>query len=158
MAKQTGKPAAPQSHEHLFTAWLERTCEVLGLDRRSVSSQFEMANSVQSGLPARSIEALVEHGIPDNHIFRSVISRRTFHRRRANNETLTSEESDRAERFGRMLALATLVFGDEPRAVHWLTQPKSTLNDRVPLEMLASSVGANVVTDLLLQSYFGLVA
>jgi putative toxin-antitoxin system antitoxin component (TIGR02293 family) len=130
----------------------------LALDARLIHSELELASCVQHGFPARSIEALVKHGIPDHEIFRSVISRRTFHRRQAQNENLTAEESDRAERFGRMLALAALVFGDEDRAARWLRQPIQRLDNRAPVEMLASSIGARVVEELLLQSYFGLVA
>lgn len=154
----TSKSRTGSPHEHILGTWLSRTCDYLGLDSDRVSSEFDLAQCVRHGFAAQSLDRLIAHGIPDTEIFRSVISRRTYHRRRAENENLSAEESDRAERVARTLALATLVFGAEEPAVRWLTQPNSQLNHEAPVVMLASSVGAKVVEDLLLQSYFGFAA
>jgi putative toxin-antitoxin system antitoxin component (TIGR02293 family) len=160
MAKSPRAHRTPKTppHEHLIESWLSLTCELLALGPGRISSDLDLASRVRTGFPIRSIEALIAHGIPDEEIFRSVISRRTFRRRQADNQKLTAEESDRAERFGRALALATLVLGDEVRAVRWLTQGKQKLKGQAPTEVLASGAGAKVVEELLLQSYFGFVA
>jgi putative toxin-antitoxin system antitoxin component (TIGR02293 family) len=103
----------------------------------------------------RAVGALLEVGIPGEDIFRSVISRRTFVRRRAEEKALSPEESDRAERFARILALATTVLGDRERALRWLEGSHQTFEGRRPLDLIASSVGTKVVEDALLQAYYG---
>ncbi len=156
---QMAKPSTSlESDEALSESWLSGTCKVLGLDAREFRSNLDLAFRVQQGLPTESVESLLAHGIPEAELFRAVISRRTFHRRKNEDQTLTAEESDRTERFARTLALAILVLGDQERAVRWLMRDKKSLEGQTPLTMLASGGGTRAVEELLLQGYFGLVA
>jgi putative toxin-antitoxin system antitoxin component (TIGR02293 family) len=106
-------------------------------------------------LPAESVTRLIEQGIPDRDIFRTVIPRRTFQRRLASQAPLSPTESDRVERFGRILALASLVLDGETRAVQWLSTKKRRFNDARPLDLLESNTGTKLVEDTLLQAYYG---
>ena len=53
-------------------------------------------------------------------IERFVIPRRTMARRRANDEALTQEETDKALRLARIGVEADRVFGDPQKAARWL--------------------------------------
>jgi putative toxin-antitoxin system antitoxin component (TIGR02293 family) len=142
---------------HPLAELLGRLSSTLELETE-VSSEMELASLIAAGLPNRSIAALIRRGIPEKDIFRRIIPRRTYYRRLAENARLTPEESDRVERAARLLALATLVFDDEERATRWLSAPKRRFDGKSPLDVMGSTVGARLVEDVLLRSYFGLVA
>jgi len=144
-------------HGQSYPFLLGQTCLMLGLGTK-VMSDLELANLVSRGLPHGSIKSLAEHGIPEQHIFRFIIPRRRYHRRRDSETKLTPEESDRAARVARLLALATLVFDDGELAARWLGTPKRQFGSRVALELLASSIGARVVEESLLRAYYGYAA
>jgi len=137
---------------------LNETREVLRIDEREAPDDISMATLVSRGLSTESVEGLVARGIPENDIYRFVIPRRTFQRRHAARERLTPQESDRAERMARMLALARAVFDDSDRAMHWLISAKRGFDGRRPLDLVGSSLGAKLVEEALLRAYFGNVA
>lgn len=134
------------------------TLRVLDLDATNAPDELALATLVSRGLPVHSIDALLALGIPEADIHKLVLSRRTFQRRRTARSALTPDESDRAERVARILALARVVLGDTPRAVNWLSTTKRRLNNRRPLDLLGSSVGTKIVEETLLQAYYGNVA
>jgi putative toxin-antitoxin system antitoxin component (TIGR02293 family) len=138
-----------------WSSLLAETCGYLGLELEEAPSELALASLISRGLPVRAVGNLLQVGVPDEDIFRSVISRRTFIRRKAEEQALSPEESDRAERFARVLALATAVFGDRQRALQWLEAGHRTFAGRRPLDLIASSVGTKVVEDALLQAYYG---
>lgn len=131
--------------------------DTLSLER-DIHDELDLANFIGEGLPSSAAESLMRRGIPENDIYRYVIPKRTYQRRRANEEKLTPEESDKVERVARLLALATLVFDDKERAARWLSTPKRRFGNKAALELAVSSVGAKVVQETLLQAYFGQVA
>jgi putative toxin-antitoxin system antitoxin component (TIGR02293 family) len=134
---------------------LECTRLVLGLTKKQAPNELKLADLVSRGLPAESVTRLIEQGIPDRDIFRTVIPRRTFQRRLASQAPLSPTESDRVERFARILALASLVLDGERRAVQWLSTKKRRFNDARPLDLLESNTGTKLVEDTLLQAYYG---
>ena len=127
------------------------------LEIGDTSSDLALAERVEAGLPVSAIDSLARHGVPDSFIFK-IVPRRTWQRRRKRDEPLTTEESDRAERVARLLALAAIVFDDEERGARWLASPKQQFANRAPLELLRTKVGIDVVERTLLQAYYGLVA
>ncbi len=137
---------------------LEATRATLGLTRGEVPNELALAKLIARGLPARAVSRLIERGIPDRDIFRVVIPRRTFQRRLAQHAPLSPAQSDRAERFARILALASTVLGNEKRAIEWLSTTKRRFNGERPLTLLESSTGTRLVEETLLQAYYGNVA
>jgi putative toxin-antitoxin system antitoxin component (TIGR02293 family) len=137
---------------------LEGTIAALGMDGSAAPTELALASLVRLGLPTGTVDALLQHGIPESDVFPFVTSHRTFHRRRAAAEPLTAGESDRAERLARLLALATAVLGDTKRAVHWMSSPKKHLNEQRPLDFVGSSAGTKLVEEMLLRAYYGNVA
>ena len=69
--------------------------------------------------------------------------------RRARRDGLSRDESDRAVRLARIVALGEQVFGDRRRAWHWLRAAKRQLKDRSPLQLTATEAGARLVEELL---------
>lgn len=141
----------------LFSNWLRRTGHLLGLDY-DIAGALDLAEVVREGFRPAAIERLIERGLSERLIFEIVIPRRTYQRRRTANQNLTPDESDRAERFARLLSLASLVFEDDEKAVHWLNTPKRRFEERAPLDLAASSSGARAVEDVLLRAYYGFSA
>jgi putative toxin-antitoxin system antitoxin component (TIGR02293 family) len=136
-------------------ALLEETRTVLGLNKRDAPDELTLARLVARGLPVRSVSRLIERGIPDHEIYRTVIPRRTFARRLAADARLSPDESDRAERVARVLALATVVLGDNRRAIEWLSTQKQRFAGARPLDLLESTAGAKLVESTLRQAYYG---
>ncbi len=136
---------------------LEETRNALDLSESEVPDELALADLVSRGLPIRSLESLIERGIPEGDIYRFVIPRRTLERRRATH-ILSPSESDRTERLAHIVALACIVLGENEKAVEWLTTRKQQFNDARPLDLIESNTGAKLVEDVLLRAYFGNVA
>lgn len=85
-----------------------------------------------------------------------VIPKRTLARRRAQNEALTVEETDKALRLARISAEADRVFGDPEKSSRWLRKKSAALSGNTPLALLRSETGARAVDDLLGQIDHGM--
>ncbi len=86
----------------------------------------------------------------------AVIPKRTFARRLANDELLTSEEADRAIRLARLDTEACRVFADDAKAALWLRRPNPQMNNQTPLMLARSETGARLVEELLIQIDHGI--
>ena len=85
-----------------------------------------------------------------------IIPKRTLARRKASNEPLSSEETDRAYRLARISAETDRVFANPDKADRWLRTPTPALGGRAPLELLKTEAGACVVEELLGQIDHGM--
>lgn len=129
----------------------------LGVDRE-VGSDRELAEQVERGLTSTTIDALRAAGLTAAELGGLVLPARTLAHRRANGGRLSAEESDRAARVARLLALASAVFGDNARSLAWLRRPSRRLSDRAPLDLLASDSGTRVVEEMLYRIDDGIAA
>jgi putative toxin-antitoxin system antitoxin component (TIGR02293 family) len=105
-----------------------------------------------------ALSDLTEHGYSDEEIAALVVPKRTLARRRAGNQLLTVEETDKALRLKRVAVQAERVFGDPAKAQRWLRKPKDRLDGDTPLAWLASESGARVVEEMLHQIEHGIFA
>jgi len=101
---------------------------------------------------------LARHGYSDEEIFTLVVPKRTLARRRAADEPLTVEETDKALRLARIAVQAERVFGEPEKAHRWLRKAKRELKGETPLAYLASEAGARVVEEMLHRIEHGLFA
>jgi len=101
---------------------------------------------------------LAYHGYSEAEIFDLVIPKRTLARRRAGNELLTVEETDKAMRLKRIAIHAERVFGEPAKAYRWLRKPKRALNGETPVAFLASEAGARTVEGMLYRIEHGMAA
>ena len=108
-----------------------------------------MASAVELGLPVAAIDALRKAGVTDREIGNLVIKPRTLSHRRAKRSRLTVEESDRAARVARVVALAGRTFASRDKANAWLHSELSALDGRRPMDLIRTHAGARIVEDLL---------
>jgi putative toxin-antitoxin system antitoxin component (TIGR02293 family) len=106
----------------------------------------------------QAVNALSRHGYSEDEIFALVVPKRTLARRKAANEPLTVEETDKALRLERIAAQAERVFGAADKAHRWLREPKRALQGGTPLAYLASEAGARVVEEMLYRIEYGMFA
>ena len=115
---------------------------------------------IRRGIPAMALDHLLEGltvlergQLLDGALGMSV---RTLQRyRETPDKPLNREQSDRVWSFAEILAQAIAVFGDREEAERWLASPSIGLEQRRPLDLLATSVGTTRVTTLLTQIEFG---
>ena len=107
---------------------------------------------------ANMLNALSRHGYSEDELFSLVVPKRTLARRKAANEPLTVEETDKALRLERIAVQAERVFGEPDKAHRWLRKAKRELNGETPLAYLASEAGARVVEEMLVRIEHGVFA
>ena len=101
---------------------------------------------------------LARHGYSEDEIFALVVPKRTLARRKAANEPLTVEETDKALRLARIASQAGRVFGAADKAHRWLRKPKRALQGETPVAYLATEAGARVVEEMLGRIEHGIFA
>lgn len=125
---------------------------------RNLRSDQDAARLVEARLSTSVLRSLLQHGLDESDVHELVIPRRTLSHRKARRERLTRDESDRAMRVARVLALAGEVFGEEVRALRWLRKPHRRFEKRSPLDLLATEAGARLVEETLHQIDDGIYA
>jgi putative toxin-antitoxin system antitoxin component (TIGR02293 family) len=110
------------------------------------------ANRVDTG----TLNTLSRHGYSEDEIFALVVPKRTLARRKAANEPLTIEETDKALRLERIAVQAERVFGEPDKAQRWLRKAKRELGGETPLAYLASESGARAVEEMLFRIEHGI--
>ncbi len=115
------------------------------------TSGFQVAEIVERGLPTTSVDVLRKEGLTFGEVHGLVVPARTLKHRTAKKQALSIDETDRALRVAKVLALAEQVFDDHNKALGWLRRGNKRLNDRAPLEMLRSEVGGDLVRQMLYQ-------
>ena len=83
--------------------------------------------------------------------------RRTLSRREALGQALSRDEADKAVRIARITARAQRVFRGKPGySADWLRRPNAALQERTPIQLLASQSGALAVEELLISIEYGM--
>lgn len=113
--------------------------------------------SIVAGIPAREVDrALSGKRAAAMRVFiLGVIPQRTFQRRVQLDQPLQVSEADAIARLLRVTAFANKVLGDEERATRWLTKPNPSLNNKIPLDMAETDVGAREVEIVLKRIAYG---
>ncbi len=84
------------------------------------------------------------------------MSLRTFQRHSEDPaKPLSQDQSGRTWKFAEILAKATTVFGSQKEAEQWLEQPAIGLDQRRPIDLLATPAGVEIVEDFLTQLEYG---
>ena len=71
---------------------------------------------------------------------------------------LSPEQSGRTWKLAEVLAKATAVFGSKQEAEQWLERPAMGLNQRKPIDLLATPAGVELVEDFLIRLEYGVYA
>ena len=142
---------------------VQRVAELLGgsrVFRHALRTPLEAHDMLMQGLPGRALDHLFGNLVVlkrSNSLDRAVgMSLRTFQRRRESPEKpLGQEQSGRAWKFAEILAKATEVFGSQEEAEQWLDRPATGLDQRRPIDLLATPAGVEMVQDFLHRLEYG---
>jgi putative toxin-antitoxin system antitoxin component (TIGR02293 family) len=112
----------------------------------------------REGLPYQVGEALQDAlGLNSRELAELTgMSERTLANRKRSG-SFTASESDHLIRITRVYTRTLEFFGSAPQAVIWLKQPALALDDRTPLSLLDTEVGADAVLRLLGQLEYGVL-
>ncbi|MGH7575514.1 MAG: type II RES/Xre toxin-antitoxin system antitoxin [Longimicrobiales bacterium] len=118
---------------------------VLGAE---VTSGHAFVDRIERGLPRRTVTQLKRFGDLSDADLSAVIPRRTLTSMKRVSR-LTADQSDRIARTASIVALAQRVFGDVAVAREWLLTPNPALGHRVPMRLLRTGNGAQLVEAVL---------
>lgn len=126
--------------------------------KRPVRSADELVERVRSGLPASSVASLADAlSLKRASVAeRLSIPQRTLSRRLATRSRLTHEESDRALRMARVVALTKEVLGSEEKGSHWMSNPNRALGGQRPFDLLDTELGVRSVEEVLHRIAYGM--
>ncbi len=145
---QTQRATAP-SHTPHRSPYLGRLSELLNLTA-PLRSEKELAAIVEARVAPETVDSLAQAGLTSKELA-LVLPPRTLSHRRAKGGMLSVDESDRAVRVARMIALAEAVFSNGDLALRWLRKPIRRFGDRTPLEMLVTEASGRLIEELLIQ-------
>ena len=129
--------------------------------KRPVCTALDAHDLIVEGIPSKSLLHLVE-GVrflsAGDALNKAIgISIRTLQRRKSDapDKALSTEQSSRAWRFAEIIAKATDIMGSQEAAEIWILEPAIGLDNRRPIDLLASSAGAEAVEDYLTRLEYG---
>lgn len=142
---------------------LQRIANLLGgprILRHRLTNPLDAHELLLQGLPGEALRHLVDTSVilrkPASLEKAVGISLRTFQRRRdAPAQPLSQEQSGRTWKFAEILAQATAVFGSREEAEQWLERPAIGLDQRRPIDLLATPAGVAIVEDFLERVKYG---
>jgi len=109
-------------------------------------------DSLEAGLPLSTItDFLAASGLQFKDIYEVVIPARTLKHRKARQEPLNLDESDKFARLVRVYEQTVKVFGEKEKALRWLNKPKHRFAERTPIQMLRTELGGRKVEEMLIQ-------
>ena len=127
---------------------------------RLLADTKQKSNSHSQGMPRAALAYLVAQSAlqqsPDFFERALGMSRRTFQRsKHAPRKPLSKEQSGRTWKFAEILAKAIEVFGSRDEALAWFERPALGLEQRRPIDLLATPAGAKLVEDFLGRLEYG---
>lgn len=135
--------------------------EVLGgskIFKRAVKDSDDLASSIRAGFPATTINILADRlTMPRLDVAKRLgIPQRTLTRRLSQHARLTTDESDRAARMARIIALAVEVLESNEKASSWLRTPNRALRGKPPIDEIGTDPGYRSVEDVLYAIAYGM--
>jgi putative toxin-antitoxin system antitoxin component (TIGR02293 family) len=128
--------------------------------RRVPQSPLEAHELLLNGLPSRALFHLVQNLVFlrwDDSFARAIgMSHRMYQRHAAvSAKPLSPELSGRIWKLAEILAKATSIFGSKEEAEQWLERPAIGLDQRKPIDLLATPAGVELVEDFLVRLEHG---
>ncbi len=149
--------------EQAVAAGPRRVANLLGGDRllhHRIDTHLDAHDLIVGGMPAGALNHFISTliVISDTSDFEKALgmSLRTRQRRRDTpSKPLSAEQGGRLWKFAEVLTRAIDVFGSQSEAEQWLVRPAMGLDQRSPIELLASPAGAELVEDFLTRIEYG---
>jgi putative toxin-antitoxin system antitoxin component (TIGR02293 family) len=121
--------------------------------KSKVRTSAEVHDLIVKGLPGKTLTYVVSRARYLDHekVSRALgVSSRTIQRRKEGSpKPLSPEQGDRAWKFSELMVRAVSLLGSEEAAEKWFDTPAIALDQRRPIDLLGTSVGASVVGELL---------
>lgn len=144
----------------------EKVVGLLGGSRvlgRSPRTALDAHDLLVKGLPNKALDHLVSNFVTlqwATYVELAMgMSLRTYQRRKeVPAELLSQEQSGRTWKFAEILSRATDVLGSQEEAELWLERPAIGLDQRRPIELLATPAGVELVEDHLTRLEYGVYA
>lgn len=139
-----------------MAALLEDVDALLDPYCKDIGSPLGLADCVETGLPVAALDDIARVLAPDDAGFKyRIVPKATLERRRKS-KSLTTEESDRVARLGKVYDMAMSIYRDPAKTREFLGRPHVMLESRAPLEVaLATGAGADAVVNLLGRAAYG---
>ena len=138
-----------------------KVAEVVGGERtvgRVVRNAGDLIAAVRAGLPAATVEYVVDAGkMSLTEIDAAILPRKTL-ARRIKAGMLTADQSDRLIRVAKVIALAEETFGSPDKAGAWLRRETGPLGGVSPMSLLDTTEGTAQVEQLLTRIAYGVAA
>jgi putative toxin-antitoxin system antitoxin component (TIGR02293 family) len=157
----TGRPVAPTGASigarRLRGAETEARAFRIGKDL----SPLQAHDLVTEGLPVeRARDLIASFRILDREtVLRTIgVSDRTLQRAKVADKPLDTNASDRVLRLASVVEQAIDVLGSQDAAERWLSTPAMGLDRRLPVDLLQSSKGTELVKTLLTRMDYGVYA
>lgn len=158
--------AAKASSSAAVGGELQKIEALLGGSRilsRRLTTALDAHELLLHGLPASALDHLVGTlvVIGKNESLEKAVgmSLRTWQRRKDTpSKPLSQEQSGRTWKFAEILAKATDIFGSQAEAEQWLERPAVGLDQRRPIDLLATPAGVELVEDHLDRLEYGVYA
>lgn len=161
MAAQTERePSSIEAVEIKRVANLLGGAKVL---RQRLNNPLDVHEALSHGLPGAALRHLVGNVVllrNQDGLARAVgMSLRTYQRFKvAPGKPLSQEQSGRTWKFAEILDKATAVLGSQEEAEAWLERPAIGLDQRRPIDLLATPAGVRLVEDFLTRLEYGVYA
>ena len=158
MSATLRRPADPSDHGDLV-----RVTNLLGGPRvlkATPSTQLEVHRLLKTGLPQKALDHLVVavNVVKGGRHFEDAfgMTYRTYQRRKdPGKQPLSPEQSSKTWTFASVLAKAIGVFGSQEAAEKWITAPVMGLDRQIPIELLQTPAGVDLVNTFLTRLEFG---
>jgi putative toxin-antitoxin system antitoxin component (TIGR02293 family) len=142
---------------------IDRTADLLGGSRvfhRRLHGPLDVHEVLNNGLPRAALTHLIGkvRVLHDQALLKSAVgvSLRTSQRvKAAPGKPLSREQSGRAWKFAEIVAKAIAVFGSQEEAERWLQRPAMGLEQRRPIDLLATPAGVELLEDFLGRLKYG---
>ncbi|UJF20334.1 DUF2384 domain-containing protein (plasmid) [Vibrio sp. SS-MA-C1-2] len=113
-----------------------------------VKNDLDFSKISKQGVNPDCISFLIGHGFSKKEL-EWIIPPRTLTHRIKKKEQLSRDESSKVIRTAKIMAEATIVFGNEEKALRWFSKPKKQLDGLSPKEAIHDEFGAQIVSQLL---------
>lgn len=134
--------------EDIYRAYRVRLELMLGISRNK--SDQEIHFLIEAGFSAQRVIPLTQLFLQATSDPEQISALKTMISRKPG-QSLSARESDRLFRFGYIIAMAQAIFGDNVKAMRWLSKPKRRFAGRRPCELLSTTPGTRAVERLLIQ-------
>jgi putative toxin-antitoxin system antitoxin component (TIGR02293 family) len=158
MSATMRKPADPSDQGDLV-----RVTDLLGGPRvlkATPATELDVHRLLNTGLPQKALDHLVVavNIVKGGRHFENAfgMTYRTYQRRKdPGKHPLSPEQSSKTWTFARVLAKATDVFGSQEAAEMWISEPVMGLDRQIPLELLQTPAGVDLVNAFLTRLEYG---